>query len=402
VTVRDAITETEYCYHEFKTAIDTVPLDVVSCFVDDVNYTGSQSFWWLAGSTHWLNVTETTQMSTVAGTRYVFVQWSGVDVSALPHHPPIAVSSSTAGIRYVNFTTQHLVTLFPLDVGNARCVENADCWYNASASATINVTTPWPSGASYIRYAFQHWSGDASGTDPNLVISSVDGPMSIIAGWAEEYRLTVVTDHSSYACSPDSHCWFIEDTFANVTLAEMIVPGTTGTRYVFDGWTGDATGMDPFPLTMSGPRNITAVWKTQYRLNVSSTCGTAAECGTPIGAGWYNASDSASISVTTPWTDPGGKTWDFDRWGGDASGSQATMAVTMDGPRNVTVTWKERPAEVTPWGLSVWLTILVIVAVSVALILFVLMRKRKKAEKGEADQEPEPPESERQTPPTAP
>jgi hypothetical protein len=402
VTVRDAITEIAYCYHEFKTVIDTIPSGVVFYYVDDVNYTGPQSFWWLNRSTHWLNVTVTTQMSTIAGTRYVFVEWSGVDVSALPRHPPIAVSSSTAGVRYVNFRTQYLMTLLPLDKGNARCVENADCWYNATAPATINITTPWPSGVAYIRLAFQHWSGDASGTDPTLVISSVDRPMTIVADWVEEYKLTVVTDHGNYACSPDSQCWFLEDTFANVTLAEMIVPGTTGTRYFFDGWTGDATGMNPFPLKMDSPKNITAAWKVQYQLTISSTCGTDTRCGSPTGAGWYNAGDAATLAVTTPCTDSSGKVWDFDRWGGDVGGSQATVTVTMNGPKNVTAIWKEHPTEQAFGGLVVWLTILVIVIVSVALILLLLVRKRRKAGNGKLEQGTEPPESERETPPTAP
>jgi len=394
VTVRDAITETAYCFHEFKTVIDTVPSGVVFYYVDDVNYTGPQSFWWLNRSTHWLNVTATTQMSTIAGTRYVFVEWSGVDVSALPRHPPIAVSSSTAGVRHVNFRTQYLMTLLPLDKGNARCAENADCWYNATAPATINVTTPWPSGVAYIRLAFQHWSGDASGTDPTLVISSVDRPMTIVADWAEEYKLTVVTDHGNYACSPDSQCWSLEDTFANVTIVEMIVPGTTGTRYFFDGWTGDVIGMNPFPLKMDSPKNITAVWKVQYQLTISSTCGTDTSCGSPTGAGWYNASDAATLAVTTPCTDSSSKVWDFDRWSGDVGGSQATVTVTMNGPKNVTAMWKEHPTEQAFGGLVVWLTILVIVVVSVALILLLLVRKRRKAGERETESESEPPESE--------
>lgn len=355
VTMGSEIAETAFCLHRYQIVLDTVPGGLQYTVDNTMVFAGNQVFWWMAGSTHWVSVTTTTQPG-APGVQFVFKQWEDGILT-----PDRMFTVSRGGAYRMLFTTRNKLTLIqipavPAGLGDPRCSPNADCWFDEAGQATVSLSsTTWPPSSQYVRYLFQSWSGAYTGTNAMFVLT-MDGPKTVTATWYRQYQVAAATAHSSIACSPSTDCWFIENAQATLTLAETTVLGGTGTRHVFTGWTGDATGAsNPITMTMNAPKNTTAGWKTQYMLAIDSTCGTTVDCGSPVGNGWYDVNHTATISITSPFTDLSGNKWYFVRWSGDAGGTDPTVDVNMDGPKNATVIWMMqtmyRLAVVTPHGI---------------------------------------------------
>src|SRR5207247_724175 len=95
-------------------------------------------------------------------------------------------------------------------------------------------------------------------------------------------------------------------------------------------WMGDASGTsNPLTITMDGPKTIVARF-VGYPLTASVS---------PAGTGSVEASPAqptyAPGSTVTLTAHPSNG-FEFLGWGGDASGSDNPLTVTMDGPKNVT------------------------------------------------------------------
>jgi hypothetical protein len=77
-----------------------------------------------------------------------------------------------------------------------------------------------------------------------------------------EYFLSV----SSQYGTPTGEGWYREGTIAKFSV-NTPVAGPIGVQYVFKQWSGDSTSREPqSTLVMSGPRQVTAVWDTDYSL----------------------------------------------------------------------------------------------------------------------------------------
>ena len=108
-------------------------------------------------------------------------------------------------------------------------------------------------------------------------------------------------------------------------------------RYVFSGWSGSGpgsySGSSNFTmLTMDGNITETAIWTTQYYLNVTSQYGHA------YGGGWYDANSTADFGLQSEILPVGyGKRVVFSRW---SDGSTALNSSTvMKGPQNIGAMW---------------------------------------------------------------
>ena len=111
-------------------------------------------------------------------------------------------------------------------------------------------------------------------------------------------------------------------------------------RDVFVGWSVDGninSNQSSVVVTIDAPHNVTAVYETQYLLNVES------ERGDPKGSGWYAANSGAKISIQESFPMEGvlgalGGTYEFSGWTG-ADTNNPTSIVTMNGPKIVTARW---------------------------------------------------------------
>lgn len=159
-----------------------------------------------------------------------------------------------------------------------------------------------------------------------------------IANYRTQYYLSVYTEHSSVSGTG----WYDSGTSASIGTAEdTIIDGNT--RYIFQYWRVDHTGTmgnperismvgNPIAIQMNGPQTATAVYQTQYYLDIQSRYGVSS------GEGWYDADTSVQVSVT-----PVVGTLirhKFNGWSGSSSDKNATAIVYMYQPKSIVATWK--------------------------------------------------------------
>jgi len=197
----------------------------------------------------------------------------------------------------------------------------------------------------------------------NLIVSS---PGSYTFSYQTQYQLTITTDPSGIA-QVGNGGWFIAGASVQTGLAPQLVPGSTGVQYVFVNWVvdGGLQNGTQISITMNGPHNATANYKTQYLLTVTSANG----LGSPQGGGYYDAGSTAQFSVTSP---EGYLIQQvFVQWQGDYTGTSPQGLITMDSPKTVNATWMTSYTNVYVAGAAV--IALLIIAVVLA------MRRRRRA-----------------------
>src|SRR6266511_2808277 len=141
------------------------------------------------------------------------------------------------------------------------------------------VFAPPSQSAPGARDTFVEWSD--GGSFAHSILFS--GAMSLEARFRAEYYLTVTSPFGVAM----GRGWYDEGTIAFASLSSTSVPGAAGIRHAFVGWTGDANGAGTVSdgILMDGPKSATAVWRTEYFLQVDS------DVGTVEGTGWYPAGE---------------------------------------------------------------------------------------------------------------
>src|SRR5207245_1371150 len=86
---------------------------------------------------------------------------------------------------------------------------------------------------------------------------------------------------------------------------------------------------------MNGPKTASALFGTEYYLEVQSAYGSVA------GTGWYASGVTATATAPATVAITSGSRQAFNGWGRDASGSGTTSApILMDGPKVAVANWK--------------------------------------------------------------
>ena len=112
-----------------------------------------------------------------------------------------------------------------------------------------------------------------------------------------------------------------------------MIQGQQRERYVFAGWS-DGVRSNPRKNLIAHETSITALYRTEYYLSVTSDVGMVA------GSGWYERGYRASFAVTSDYTINtwlGLVTYDyhFSKWSGDSSSKDNPSSVLMNAPKSV-------------------------------------------------------------------
>lgn len=110
-----------------------------------------------------------------------------------------------------------------------------------------------------------------------------------------------------------------------------------GLGYQFGGWSGDLSGMDnPVSITMNSDKEIEATFTEipTYTLNISAANG---EVTIDPSGGVYNIGTFVSL---TPVADKG---YVFESWGGDLSGKESPVTITMDSNKEISASFEAIP-----------------------------------------------------------
>jgi hypothetical protein len=204
----------------------------------------------------------TSPASGPTGTQYACTGWTGTgSVSASG-----TGSSFTFAINAPSTITWNWKTQYYFTVASAYDSPSpVSGWFDSGASITASVTSPTP-GPSGTQYLCTGWAGTgsvpASGAT-QTVSFTIAQPSSITWNWQTQYYLTVASPYGTTG----GQGWYDGGSIAYSTLNTAAVDHGNGTRRVFTGWSGDASGTDyakSNPIAMNGPKTAVANWKTQY------------------------------------------------------------------------------------------------------------------------------------------
>ncbi len=291
--------------------------------------------------------------------------WSWSDGGARVH--TVNATTTDQGMT-ATFATQYELTI--VSAPNGRDVEVDGIRRAAPASfwlfpGTYSVSAPSAqSGAPGWRYVFSDWSDGGAQTHD----VTVSAPMSLIVNFTAQ----VLLDLNSAYGGVTGLGWY--GVGAIVTIgATSPMPGGTGVRYAFDGWTGDLTSSaSTTTITMDAPKTVDATWRTEYELVIVTAHGSA------TGAGWYVAGDVATVSLDARQVLEGGTAWQFTSWSGDATGTATPVALTMDGPKGLTANWQVQPALIGGGIDGSLFLLLGLILAGFGFIALLWLRRRKK------------------------
>jgi hypothetical protein len=202
------------------------------------------------------------------------------------------------------------------------------------------------------RYVFASWQdGDAS-------VSRAITRGAYTANYNVEYLLRI---NSAYS-EPSGAGWYSSGSSAAISVQSIEEPTI---KHIFTGWSGDYSGDTPTAsVIMNSPKTVTANWRTDYLLTITSPY------GEPEGAGWYNEGSTATISVA-----PTVGTiirHVFTGWSGDFTEDTATASLTVNSPNTITANWRTDYTQ-----LYILISAIVLLVVTITLILRIRQRKAK-------------------------
>jgi len=344
-------------------AVDTVygaTFGGLTVEVDGIPYVAPATFSWPVGSTHTVAVPTLQYASPQA--RFVFWNWAG---GAAQNH---TVTMNRFGLsELAMFLVEYEVTVrtqppsLEVLVDDVPSLGETTRWWQSGSGHWLNVSEP-QAGPPGVRYLFDYWNDGA----PNPRFVMVGGPVTHEVTFRPQYRLEV---ESSYGSATGAG-WYNASEAAAFSVPATI-PSGFGTRLAFAGWSGDSTAGTPgATIIMDGPKRVTATWRTEHLLTIVSTY------GNPVGAGWHAEGSEVSVQIEeTVVVD--GTTYRFVGWTGDATGTNATIAVTMDAPKTLTAAWEEvgprPPSPATPWP---WIALLLVLFLVIVLAIWRRRRKR--------------------------
>ncbi len=287
----------------------------LSLTADGTNYSSTQTFNWVYGSTH--TIATTSPQSGGTGVQYVWGSWS--DGGALSH----LVTANTNVTYTANFTTQYYLTM---NAGAGGTVSPASGWNNSGTNVNISATAS--SG-----YSFGSWSGSGSGSysggsDPASV--TMNGPVTETANFTPDIAVTVQASLAGLSFAVDGTAYTNTQTFSwtpgsNHTIATTSPQsGSAGVQYVWSSWTDG--GAISHTVTPASGMTYTANFTTQYFLTMNAAAGGSVSPA----SGWNNSNAVVNISATAS------NGYAFSAWvgsgSGSYSGSNSSASVTMNGP----------------------------------------------------------------------
>jgi len=313
------------------------------------------SGWYDAGS---VVAVSATAPSVIAGERYVWLGWTGtgtISYTGMDNPAQVTMNSPVTETA----VWRHEYRLIVLSAYGSPIPEAGEHWYEAEASITASVISPWPLYAADTRYVCTGWIGTgsvyASGTATSVSFT-INQPSTITWNWTTQHYLKVISPYGT----PGGMGWYDEGTTAYATLDYGIENIAQMVRAVFTGWNGDASGIDltSNPIIMDAPKTATANYQLQYYLTLATS---PIGVTTPSGEGWYDADTYANIS-TAEYVDmvAGSSRYRFNGWTTDdmaeiADPSVYSTKVLMDKAKMVTANYANQyylTVRVEPAGIT--------------------------------------------------
>ncbi len=210
-----------------------------------------------------------------------------------------------------------------------------------NTSRTLNYRATPPVGTAGVR----SFNGTASFDGVGAMIG---GTGNITNASPQRYTLNLnPTTGGSIGVNPQpgTDGKYADGTVVTVTA----IPSNSGIKFIFSSWSGDASGMqNPLSVTMNANKAITASFihvDEWYTLNINAINGTVAKS-----PNLTNYKSGTVVALTATPADG----YQFTGWGGDASGAQNPLQVTMNTSKNITAVFNSERRSVIEFGSSTY------------------------------------------------
>jgi len=229
-----------------------------------------------------------------------------------------AISITIAGLPTTISTNVYVDGSFNTTMSGGQTSSFAFTTSDIAHVITVDSYTPSSIGANGTRYFVQEasWSFNADGNH--------------IFTYTAQYYLTVQTSYSAST----GQGWYGSGATVQATVQDREINESQGTRQVFTGWSGDASGTDTASnnILMTGPKIAIANWKTQFHLTVESD---PPNVSSLVGSGWYDSGNQAAFSANAVVAASDNTRLKFDHWSGDYTNQSSAGHILMDRPQTV-------------------------------------------------------------------
>ncbi|MBC7188508.1 MAG: hypothetical protein H5U38_15905 [Calditrichaeota bacterium] len=255
-----------------------------------------------------------------AGTRHLFERWTGDYTGVSPSGAVVMDRPKTVTATW---KTQHQLLVL-----SAHGSVFGAGWFDQGSQAHFGVQPCVVYDSADTRRVFAGWAGTGPGSysGPDSVGTIVvQGPVTEVATWHTEYRLTVSSPYGG----PTGAGWYLAGATARFSVTSPEVEGLR--RHVFVRWSGDFSGTEPAgTLIMHGPRAVTAEWREQFYLTIGVEPPEGGTVTPQPPGDWFEA-DSVVLVHASP--SPG---FAFGAWDGDLKGNANPASLLIDRPKQVT------------------------------------------------------------------
>ena len=174
-----------------------------------------------------------------------------------------------------------------------------------NSTHNISITSNIVYGQPGTRYVFERWNDGSTETSRNITVSRDE---ALTAIFKTQYHLTVLSPYGE----PEGQGWYDADAIVSFKVKpyDRITEGKS--RFAFNRWDKGFSPWSPEnSIYLSSPLTVSAKWKKQYWLDVSSSVE-----GIPVsGSGWYDEGEKVTIRTVKMWeVEKNRHKYVFSRW----------------------------------------------------------------------------------------
>jgi hypothetical protein len=238
--------------------------------------------WYDASS--YASVTTASSVDIVSGSsRYSFVNWTTTYTAEItgPSSATTTVLMDMAKTVTANYVTQYQVTFAQAGVGSDFTSSvvtidgvdysvsglSASFWWDQNSQHTITWYSPLVVTANTEQYVWTSSTGLFTSQTGTMTVTTYG---TVTGNYGTQYYLTVTSPYRT----PGGQGWYNSGDTAYATLNSPIIDHGNGTRHVFSGWSGDASGTSfaqSSAISMTAAKTAVALWKTRYSLSFTET-----------------------------------------------------------------------------------------------------------------------------------
>jgi len=177
------------------------------------------------------------------------------------------------------------------------------------------------------RSGFKEWNSGSNSLSSQI---TYDGSMlNLVAVYDTEYLVKVQSDYGA----PQGTGWYLKGRQVVISI-NPIEDQKNFTRRIFTQWSGSTQSTSAtVTIVVDSPKNLVANWKKQYEVVAVGPAG-------GVSGNWYDVGVQATVSAIANLEHKNATRHVFNMWGGDASGRENAISLTVNSPKRVVAEYR--------------------------------------------------------------